>query len=204
MTHLRSMMAVSMASVFCACGALAQTNATFVFTSSNTVSPATPTTTIGIWAAWDDPNRGFVFTGAEYDLTTGEGFFTNPVNVLQGPGSTTGVIAANVISGGINGQLHIPFLFFGSQDNPILLATYDWTTTDFSPRDVNLETSNTTNFIVAANATGATTELFPQAFTPGSGTITVVPAPATWLAPALPLAAATRRRRVNGPNAKQD
>ncbi len=32
-------------------GALAQTNGTFLLTSSNTVSPSSPTTTIEIWAA---------------------------------------------------------------------------------------------------------------------------------------------------------
>jgi hypothetical protein len=183
----------------------AQTNATFVFTSSNTVSPSSPTTTIGIWATWDDPAGSFLFGGADYDLTAGDGLFSNPVNVLQplnGLGTSPGVIAGNMIFGANNGQLHLVggTGFFGSLDNPILLATYDWTTADFSPRDVNLVTSNTSNFIVAAIATGATTELFPRAFAPGSGVINVVPAPGafSWLAIPLVMLGARRRGEVGG------
>ena len=50
-------------------------------------------------------------------------------------------------------------------------------------------------FIVFHQTFGALIDLYPQEFTAGSGVINVVPAPAAWLALALPLAAATRRRR---------
>ncbi len=172
--------------------ALAQTDGTYLLLSSNTVSPSSPTTTIEIWAAWDDPVALFYFSGGNYDLTAGDGEFSNPVNMLQGPGSTAGVATGNVISGGINGQLFFFTPLF--LDNPILLASYEWTTTNFSPRSVSLDTSNTTDFIVALISTGVPTRLFPQEFTPGSGVINVVPAPAAWLAIALPLVAGRRRR----------
>ena len=187
---------ISLTIAFLAAPAFAQTNGTFVLSSSHTVSPTTPITTIEIWATWVNPGVTWVFAVGDYDLTAGEGVFSNPVNVLQGPGSSTGVIAGNVISGAVNGQLHIPSIgAWGSLDNPILLATYDWTTTDFTPRTVSLHTSNTANFYVARYSDGKIVNLFPQEFTPGSGVINVVPAPAGWVVLALPLVAATRRRR---------
>ena len=174
--------------------ALAQTDGTYLLVSSNTVSPTSPITTIGIWAAWNDPAQQFMFGGGNYDLTAGDGVFSNPVNVLNGPGSSTGVIAGSVITGGANAQLWTPLGWF-NLDNPILLATYAWTTLDFNPRTVGLDTSNTSVFIVRDFNTGRAVELYPHEFTPGSGAISVVPAPVAWVVLALPLVAATRRRR---------
>ncbi|MCH7792686.1 MAG: hypothetical protein IID31_10455 [Planctomycetes bacterium] len=190
---------LSILMVLFAVPAVAQTDGTYLLLSSNTVSPTTTITTIEIWATWTDPRVEWIFGAGDYDLTAGEGVFSNPVNVLHGPGSTTGVITGNVISGAVNGQLNIPLLFIGSQDNPILLATYEWTTTDFTVRTVTLTTSNTSQFIVAEWGPpplgGRTFQMFPQLFTAGAGVINVVPAPAVWVVLALPLAAATRRRR---------
>ena len=192
---------ISTAAVLLTAPALAQTNGTFLLTSTNTVSPTTPTTTIEIWAAWVDPGAQFVCAGADYDLTAGDGVFSNPVNVLNAHGSTTGVIAGNVITGAVLGQFHIPGAgLIGSRDNPILLATYDWTTRDFTPRTVSLDTSNTGNFWVIwwlqrnPDPPGPI-NMYPSRFTPGSGVINVVPAPSAWVVLALPLVAATRRRR---------
>ena len=186
---------VTLLTIFIAGPALAQTDATYLLLSSNTVRPSAPTTTLGIWAAWSDHARMFIFGAGDYDLTASEGQFSNPVNVLLGHGSSTGVIAGNVISSAANGQLYVPPFFPGSRDNPILLATYDWTTTDFTPRAVDLRTSNTSIFIVFSPFTGEIVELYPHEFSPGSGVINVVPAPAAWVVLALPLVAATRRRR---------
>jgi hypothetical protein len=204
-TTTLSILATAAAAMAFASDALAQTNGTFLLTSSNTVSPATPSTTIEIWATWDDPANQYRFGVADYDLMAGDGTFSNPVNVLNGPGGSTGNIAGNVISGALNGQVLICGFAgcTGSDDNPILIATYDWSTTDFTPRQVDLITSNTTNFIVGERFSLRTVQLFPNTFTPGTGTITVVPSPATWLALGLPLAGASRRRRVIGPDANQ-
>ncbi len=183
------------ATVLLCVNAAAQTNGTYLLTSSSTVSPGSPTTTISVWATWDGLFGEHGFRGGDYDLTAGEGLFSNAVNVLNGPGSTAGIIAGNVITGGVNGQLPIfpgrpPLL----PDNPMLLATYDWTATDFTLRMVPLNTSNTTNFILEQRLTGSTVQLYPNEFTPGTGTITVVPAPAAWLVLALPLVGMRRRR----------
>ena len=186
---------ISTAAVLLTAPALAQTNSTFLLTSTNTVSPTAPTTTIGIWATWTDPGGELLFGLGDYELTASGGVFSNPFNVLGGPGSSTGVIAGNMISGATNGQLLFPFPPKWGIDNPILLATYDWTTTEFTPRTVDLQTSNTSTFMLGDWRTGGYIELFPQEFTPGSGVIEVVPAPAAWVVLALPLLAATRRRR---------
>ena len=186
----------AMATTLLAGGALAQTNGTYLLTSSNTVSPGSPTTTIEIWAAWDAPANLTQFGGSNYDMTAGDGVFSNPTNILQGPSSSAGVANGNVITGGVNGMLWFPWPPWFPPDNPILLASYTWTATGFTPRTVDLFTSNTTNFIIAYVSSGQTIELFPDEFTPGSGVITVVPAPAVWFVVAVPLAAGTRRRRT--------
>ncbi|MCH8269775.1 MAG: hypothetical protein IH985_01000 [Planctomycetes bacterium] len=181
--------------------ALGQFDATYLLVSSNTVTPTTPITTIEIWATFEDPLFEWVFGFGDYDLTAGDGVFSNPVNVLNASGSTTGVIAGNVISGAVLGQFHIPGAgLIGSRDNPILLATYEWTTTLFTPRTVSLHTSNTANFWVIwwlhrnPDPPGPI-NMYSSRFTSGSGVINVVPAPAAWVVLALPLVASTRRRR---------
>ena len=95
-------------------------------------------------------------------------------------------------------RLFPPGLFqLHKDDNPILMATYDWTAPDFTPRVVGLVSSNTTFFTVVNPwlISPNSTQLYPHEFTPGSGFIDVVPGPAAWFVLALPFAAATRRRR---------
>lgn len=196
----RHLFAVVGASVFAsviASTAAGQSNATFRLTSSNIVTPQQPTTTIEIWAQWGDIAAAFVFGGADYALTASEGAFGNATNILNGPGSSVGVVQGSTITGASNGQIHLPPLgIFGSPDNPILLASYEWTTTDFQIRYVTLQTSNTNNFLVAAAVTGATTQLFPQSFTPGSGLLVVIPSASTVSLLALGGVVVARRRRA--------
>lgn len=176
----------------------AQTDATYLLVSRDTVGPTTPTTTIEVWAMWNNPAEPHRLYGVTYDLVAGEGQFSNGVNVLNGPLSTVGVIAGKVVSGAFNSQAIICGSVPCSYDNPILLATYDWTTSDFTPRSVGLLTSNTNRFAVAKDLPfGApiVVDLYPNEFTPGLGIINVVPAPSTLLVLALPLAAIRRRRR---------
>ena len=190
-----SIIRYSAAIVLLSVPALAQTNGTYLLRSSNPVSPSSPTTRIEFWATWTDPGGELQFALGNYDLTASEGVFSNPVNVALGPGSSTGVIAGNTISGATNGQIIPPFPPKFGIVNPVLLATYDWTTSDFTARTVDFHTSNTSTFMLGDWRTGGFTELYPHEFTPGSGVINVVPAPTAWVVLALPLVAAARRRR---------
>jgi hypothetical protein len=177
----------------------AQTNGTFLLVSSNTVSPSTPTTTIEIWATWVDPSARFLFGGTNYDIEAGDGVFTGGTLALgSSPPNSIGAISGRKVTGAAIGQFLLVCDPFGCpNENPILLATYDWTTTDFTPRTVALESLNTNNFVVGTPVIPGPqilVQMYPSEFTPGSGVITVVPAPAGWLVLALPLVGMRRRR----------
>ena len=164
----------------------AQTNATYLITFDGQVTPQNPTMTVGIWATWEDPAREWVFAAGTFDLTAGDGLFTNLRNPLPGTGYI-GRTVGNQIIGGNGGQFHLPILgFIGSRDNPILFLIADWTTTDFTPRSVVFETSNTYSFFVAEwgdpfatpPTGGATMQLYPHHFTHGRN-VYVIPTPAS-------------------------
>ena len=186
-------------------GATARSNAMYSITFDGQVTPQNPTMTVGLWATWEDPTREWVFGAGNFDLTAGDGMFFPPRNPLGGTGEI-GTAVGNQIIGGANGQLHIPVLgFIGSRDNPILIMLADWTTTDFTPRSVIFETSNTTSFIVAEWGDpfgtppwgGATKQMYPHQFTHGRS-VYVIPAPSSLALVALGGLAAMRRRRVSG------
>ena len=187
--------------VLFAAPAFAQTDGAIVLISSNTVSPSSPTTTVEVWATWNDPSKLFFFGITNYDLVAGEGeFVSGTLKLGFSPPNSIGVLTGRTVIGAHIGQLVLTCdPVFCPQDNPILLATYDWTTTDFTPRSVDLNTTKTTVFNVVTPGgipgSGIVVELYPDDFTPGSGVINVVPAPATLLTLALPLVAACRRRR---------
>ena len=179
------------------------TNARFEFVVSNVVSPGTSVTSVEVWARWDDPLLEWVFAAGSYDMTAGDGLWSNAVNGHPtAPGSTTGVIAGNVVTAVALGQLHIPSLggtFIGSQDNPFLLATYDWSTTDFTTRTVSLDITAVTNFIVSEWGPpplgGTNFQMFPQFYSANPGGIQVIPAPSALALLGLGGLVAIRRRR---------
>ncbi|MCH8271063.1 MAG: hypothetical protein IH985_07625, partial [Planctomycetes bacterium] len=177
---------IAVAGLATAVSAQPAASVSYQLTSSNDVDPLNPTTTISISAIWVEPTGWYVFGAANYDLNASSPGFTSggAVDILLGPGATVGTWAASGLAwtGGANGQLHIPPLnFIGSQDNPILMATYEWTTTDFTIRTVDLTTSNTTNYLLAEWGPpplgGRTFQQFPDNFTPGAGSFEVTPAP---------------------------
>ncbi|MCH7792036.1 MAG: PEP-CTERM sorting domain-containing protein [Planctomycetes bacterium] len=164
------------------------------------------TTTISLWAIWVDPAMDWVIGAGNYDLNASEtGWVAGAeVDVLEGPASSVGVLAGASYTGASNGQLHIPIIgFIGVQDNPILYATYEWTTTDFTIRTIDLTTSGTFQFQVAEwgdpfgspPTGGRTFQLWPDDFTPGSGSFEVIPAPSALALLGLGGLVALRRRR---------
>ena len=170
----------------------AQSRATYLITVSNFVSPSQPSTTIEIWATWTGAD--FFFAGGNYDLTASDSTFSNPTNILNGPGSSAGVALGNTVTGATNGQLNLPGV--SSNDNPILLASYTWTTSDFTSRTVFFDSSNTSNFSVFNNITGEEMQLFPNSFQPGSGSLLITPpSPATLTPLVLGGLVSSRRKR---------
>ena len=184
--------------------ARAQTNGTYLITFDGQVTPQNPTMTVGLWATWEDPTREWVFAAGTFDLTAGDGQFSNLRNPLQPHTGMLGTPVGNQIIGGQNGQLHIPVLgFIGSRDNPILFLMADWTATDFTPRSVVFETSNTYSFFVAEwgdpfgtpPTGGAAKQLYPDHFTHGRS-VYVIPTPAS--SAVVCVFALTARRRRGG------
>ena len=102
----------------------------------------------------------------------------------------------STVSGVLVGQ-HWGFVgIFANMQNPVLVWSVDWTTADFTPRTVSLDTRNTTTFQIGTNSTQIgmnLLELYPHGFTPGTGVIQVVPSPA--IATLLVLGAVMLRRR---------
>ncbi|MCH9057982.1 MAG: hypothetical protein IIB55_05055 [Planctomycetes bacterium] len=167
--------------------------------SSNVVSPSKPTTTVEVWAWFDDPTgERNAFGRGDFDFIAADGEFSNPQMYLwTSPGFSAGTPMGNSVRGVFVGQLWGFVGLSANMQNPILVWSVDWTTTDFTPRTVSLDTRNTTTFEIGTNGGHALTmnllELYPQGFTPGTGVIRVVPSPAS--ATLLVLGAVMLRRR---------
>ena len=191
---------LSSLAVLCAVPALAQTNGTYLIQVSGTVSPASPTVSVEIWSAWDQPAPGdYSLYGGDLDLVASEGAWSNPSFLItpNSGGWSAGVASGSVISGVLVGQMVCGPIgcVTPNTSNPYPFISAEWTTTDFTPRSVQLFSEGTMNFVLGHSTLHALFHLYPGNFTPGSGVINVVPAPAAWLVLALPLAAAPRRRR---------
>lgn len=181
-------------------GGLGQSNARLIIMTSGVVSPrgGDPTATVEVYAAWDPPAPAgpgtFVFTGVDYDLSSSDGRFTGAALDLVFTGNDPGVPVGSRVSGASIGQIHLP-PHMGVVDNPIKLAHYTWTTTDFTPRTVDLTTEGTSVFNVVRWIGSQSIDLIGD-FTPGSGSIRVVPGAGTVGLLGVGGLVAVRRRRV--------
>ena len=165
---------------------------------SNTVSPSQPIAEIEVWAWFDDPTgERNAFGLGDFDFIAADGEFSNAQTYLWGPGFTPGTPTGNSVRGVFVGQLWGFLGIFANMQNPVLVWSVDWTTADFTPRTVSLDTRNTTTFQIGTNSTHGKMnllELYPEGFTPGTGAIQVVPSPAS-ATPLLVLGALMLRRR---------
>jgi hypothetical protein len=145
------------------------------------VTPLNPEVTLMVLAAWDEPAPElYAFTYGTYDLVASSGDFTASELHLVFLNNTPGVLNGRRVDGAAIGQIILPggpCGGAGCPPNPQPLAEYTWTTTDFSARTVNFETEGTTAFTIGQLSGGPPIELYPQQFTPGFGSIRVVPAP---------------------------
>jgi len=176
----------------------AQSNPAYVIEVSNPVSPTSPTTTLSVYAAWDQPAPGdFVFGAGGYDLAADDGLFTGiePILGLCNNNAGCGQIRGNRIDGMVTGQLHIPPLnIFGNPDNPIHLFNIEWTATNFTPRTVGVVTENTSHFNLVPGPGGKSINLASM-LTPGAASIVVTPAPGVFVVVGAGAVFAVSRRR---------
>ena len=168
--------------------------------TASPVSPAQPTTTVEVWAWFEDPGLQLAFAWGDFDFIASDGLFSNAQVHLPTFGavppsrSTPGTVVGNTVNGVFVGQVWGFLSYWANTQNPILAWSADWTTTDFTPRHVSLETAATTTFMIGDRFTlEPLVQLYPQAFTPGTGVIRVVPSPAS--ATLLVLGAVMLRRR---------
>jgi len=143
------------------------------------VSPSNPEVTMTVYAAWDQASLGdFVLRAVNYDLLADSGEFTSAALILgMNPPNNAGQIKANRINGAAIGQVHITggINIPGNPDNPIALAEYVWTATNYAARTVEFTTESTTHFALVPGPGGVSINLFPSQFTPRFGSIVVVP-----------------------------
>jgi hypothetical protein len=113
----------------------------FFIEPSNTVSPEQPSVEIDVWAAFDPIY--YAFAGAPFDIGSvpDEGMFYDPrlpKNFYGDEGAATpdGDAMTNIVSW----QYQYPPNMYADTANPIMIWSCSWTTSDFTPRrvDVNL------------------------------------------------------------------
>ncbi len=169
---------------------------TMFFDISNEVSPEHPSATVTVWAQFN-PDM-YAFCSAAFEVLAAEPGFSDFHRLLKGPGTFDGWLSpdGSEVTGIVLGQLHFPDAgIFADTSNPIALWSATWTTADFSPRQVALETGLPSRWLLYTDSYGSADD-FSQFATGGSGSITVVPAPGA--APAVVVLACLRRRRRAG------
>lgn len=158
------------------------------------VSPGSPSTSVQVWADWDSAAGFYAFAAAEYDLLgDATGSFSAPTLELPDLGQFAGTPAGGDVLGVVVGQLHFPTIgAFADTSDPLLVWSGTWSTTDFTPRLVDL-TTDTFAYSLYLDATGASGGFLPTVVE-GMGRIQVVPAPASLALIGLGVVAALRRR----------
>jgi hypothetical protein len=168
---------------------------TFVFTVSNTISPEQPSCTVTLWGAFFPKLYAFGESSTNVLTSDDAGGFSDPAVLLDplklsrpGDVSPDGDSVSDVYIM----QLYIPFSVYPSTSNPIALWSATWTTDDFSPRVVRLDTLSESYKVYRDD--GELLEFFGTDFAEGSGLIQVIPAPGAAVV-LFGVCATARRRR---------
>ena len=164
------------------------------------VSPSNPSVTVNLYAGFPIVAPFTAFGDAGLSITSSDptGQFTD---LAPGAGMLLSfhILGTPNATGGVSG-LHFAQVNFANVSlttNPIHLWQATWTTTDFTPRTVDLASSATTSFKVHDdhNKVIAEVQLYPDKFEHGSGVIQVVPSPSGAILLAASSVLAMRRRR---------
>ena len=153
------------------------------------VSPRNPSITLRVSAyfpanLWALNTSGFDLLGTDPSAVFSNFLLPAPLGPLPpGPHGCFGTLVGGTVPGGV---VQVGFLqsnivgCFAHPANPLPIFEAQWTTTDFTPREVLLETLNTPAFHVFPTRTSTlnTVDLVAmQQFRHGSAVIQVIPAP---------------------------
>lgn len=167
---------------------------TYEIRVSNVVSPSQPSTTVEVYAEWDS-DLFYAFAAAEWNLrgdTSGD--FSGPASAFTDPGQAGGTPGAGDVMNIVTGQLHFPSGGFDADTNdPILIWSGTWSTTDFTARFVDL-TTETDRYNLYLDSIGTSSDVTSTVLE-AAGQIQVIPAPASLALVGLGGLAALRRRR---------
>ena len=167
---------------------------TYEIRVSNPVSPGMPSTTVEVYADWDS-DLFYAFAAAEWSLRgdmTGD--FSGPASAFTDPGQEGGTPMDGDVVDIVTGQLQFPAgSIFADTSDPILIWSATWSTTDFTPRTVDLAT-DTIRYSLYLDDTGLSSDVTSTVLE-AAGQIQVIPAPASLALVGLGGLAALRRRR---------
>ncbi len=158
---------------------------------SNQVTPTTPSATVTVSAFFSAQDHAFA--AALFALVAAEAGWSGNT-VLLPPPNNPGVINGGSIDGITAGQIHFPPVVNANPANPIAVFEATWSTGDFTPRSVDVNT-RTTRFDAYISATSPASQSRLAGLLEGAGAIEVVPAPSALALLGMGALVAGRRRR---------
>jgi hypothetical protein len=171
-----------------------------VIKTSNSISPLQPSATVEVWAVFDPSTYALASTIFDLRASPDEGGFSDPFFVdrdmfcdITVPGKIDP--DGDLVSRNGLAQVHWNAGCFASPDNPFFILSYTWSTSNFTPRVVDLSTTTHEFVLYLYGNGGETGDFLNQDFAEGAGQIVIVPSPTSVAVLAVGGALAGRRRR---------
>lgn len=145
---------------------------TFSFRLHRAVTPDSQEASVAIWAVFDEVE--YALASARFELEAVSGLFVDADLLFDGgPCEVCPTPEDRFVRTIWPGQLHFPVGgIYGNPSNPVAVASAIWTTDDFTPRDVPIET-HTTGFDVYTERESSRSESRMDTFEEGSDIIRV-------------------------------
>ncbi|MCA9277704.1 MAG: hypothetical protein H6815_02850 [Phycisphaeraceae bacterium] len=144
---------------------------------SGTVSPQNQSITVGVYGTFSD---AYALQRAYFLLNSSEAGFGVTQYHLWSAGSWPYSPPVLSSSGSYDVAALQLYVTTASPNTPILLFQTEWTTSDFTTRDVSLSTEST--WFTLFQTSSSTNGIAPVSLTNGSATIHVIPAPSLAIA----------------------